>query len=94
MNNPIPPGRDNIPRELHEQRVAVREGRASPVMERFTSADIRGVVKWALAGGGSGSHLAESLNVALTPDVRWLANVLTIAHESKEVQAELAKLAE
>lgn len=93
-HHPMPPGRDNIPRALHDQRVAVREGRASPAYLRRESADLRNLVLWARDGCGSGSHLAQALNIALTPDVRWLANILTIATESAAVREELGKLAE
>ena len=42
--------------------------------------------------GCSGSYLAEYLGVTPTADIRHLANILTCANESKEVQEALSKL--
>ena len=52
------------------------------------------ILRWYDAGCGSGSHLAEALALPPSQNIRALANILTCANESPEVQRMLAALAE
>ena len=52
------------------------------------------LLRWYDAGCGSGGHLAEALALPPSRNIRALANILTCAKDSREVQAMLAALAE
>lgn len=52
------------------------------------------ILRWYDAGCGSGSHLAEALALPPSQNIRALANILTCAKDSPEVQRMLAALAE
>lgn len=56
-------------------------------------ADVKKILAWYDAGAGSGSHLAETLGIPGSREVRALANILQCAKESAEVQRMLAELA-
>lgn len=88
----VPPGRDNIP-VLHTRRAQHYTGTARDV-QKFAELAVRAILLWHERGAGSGSHLAETLGLPPSNDLRHLANVLYCARHSKEVRDQLAALAE
>lgn len=52
------------------------------------------LLRWYDAGCGSGSHLAETLAMPPSGNLRALANILACAKDSQEVQRMLAALSE
>ena len=86
------PGRDNIP-PLHTRRAQHFTGSARDV-QRFGEETVRAILNWYADGAGSGSHLAETIGLPPSNNLRHLANVLYCARHSKEIQDQLAALAE
>lgn len=88
--NQMPPGRDNIPIEIHRARVAVREGRASIVHQR---APVASVATATYEPKGADLHVRMALNCLeeLEPEaMRRKARMVRNFNEHAERESQLS----